>query len=188
LFAVNLSGDIMRNASRAAALTVAVSLGTMAATSSPVGAVELGPITVYDSSGVVTISNNSTNWYLFNFEIGNVSPRGAYVNALTTQSNWQAGVSTSLIGSNIWTVADYLSLGSLADDIGPREQSSNFYYYTDEVINLYVVNLVNATGENEHYYLSGTPEPSTWAMTLLGFAGLGFAALRRARNARLAMA
>ena len=30
----------------------------------------------------------------------------------------------------------------------------------------------------------GTPEPSTWAMMLLGFAGLGFAGYRKAKTAR----
>jgi hypothetical protein len=33
----------------------------------------------------------------------------------------------------------------------------------------------------------GTPEPSTWAMMLLGFAGLGFAGYRKARSARTAL-
>jgi hypothetical protein len=33
---------------------------------------------------------------------------------------------------------------------------------------------------------AGTPEPSTWAMMLLGFAGLGFAAYRRASQSRCA--
>ncbi len=32
-------------------------------------------------------------------------------------------------------------------------------------------------------YSFGTPEPSTWAMMLLGFAGLGFAGYRRAKTA-----
>ena len=32
----------------------------------------------------------------------------------------------------------------------------------------------------------GTPEPSTWAMMLLGFAGLGFAGYRKAKTARTA--
>ena len=33
----------------------------------------------------------------------------------------------------------------------------------------------------------GTPEPSTWAMMLLGFAGLGFAGYRKARGDRAAL-
>ena len=33
---------------------------------------------------------------------------------------------------------------------------------------------------------SAVPEPSTWAMMLLGFAGLGFAGYRKARNGRFA--
>jgi len=34
--------------------------------------------------------------------------------------------------------------------------------------------------------LSAVPEPATWAMMLLGFAGLGFAGFRRAKNGRAA--
>ena len=43
---------------------------------------------------------------------------------------------------------------------------------------------------NAAFSLSGAavPEPSTWAMMLLGFAGLGFAGYRRARMARPASA
>jgi hypothetical protein len=39
---------------------------------------------------------------------------------------------------------------------------------------------------NAAFSLTGTvvPEPSTWAMMLLGFAGLGFAGFRRARLTR----
>jgi hypothetical protein len=35
--------------------------------------------------------------------------------------------------------------------------------------------------------MMGTPEPSTWAMMLLGFAGLGFAGYRRAKELRAAV-
>ena len=43
---------------------------------------------------------------------------------------------------------------------------------------------------NAAFSLSGAvvPEPSTWAMMLLGFAGLGFAGYRHARKARFASA
>ena len=34
--------------------------------------------------------------------------------------------------------------------------------------------------------VTSVPEPSTWAMMLIGFAGLGFAGYRRARRARAA--
>jgi hypothetical protein len=36
--------------------------------------------------------------------------------------------------------------------------------------------------------LAPVPEPSTWAMMLVGFAGLGYAAIRRGREARLSRA
>jgi hypothetical protein len=36
------------------------------------------------------------------------------------------------------------------------------------------------------FSVTGVPEPSTWAMMLLGFAGLGFAGYRRARELRAA--
>jgi hypothetical protein len=35
-------------------------------------------------------------------------------------------------------------------------------------------------------FTPGTPEPSTWAMMLLGFAGLGFLGYRQTAKARLA--
>ena len=35
---------------------------------------------------------------------------------------------------------------------------------------------------------SGVPEPSTWALMLLGFAGLGYAGFRKAQSGRAALA
>ena len=34
---------------------------------------------------------------------------------------------------------------------------------------------------------SGVPEPSTWAMLIVGFAGLAWAGVRRGRGARFAL-
>jgi hypothetical protein len=38
----------------------------------------------------------------------------------------------------------------------------------------------------ENVGVSGVPEPSTWAMMLIGFAGLGFAGCRRGKSERIA--
>jgi PEP-CTERM motif len=51
-----------------------------------------------------------------------------------------------------------------------------------------------ALGPNEDSWFGGNielstvPEPSTWAMMLLGFAGLGYASYRRARAGRATLA
>jgi hypothetical protein len=44
-----------------------------------------------------------------------------------------------------------------------------------------------ATGDDT-FHISAVPEPSTWAMMILGFAGISFLAHRRARQAKLASA
>jgi hypothetical protein len=54
------------------------------------------------------------------------------------------------------------------------------------------ISLLSMSGikEAKHFEVSGVggvPEPSTWAMMLLGFAGLGFAAYRKALGARAAL-
>jgi PEP-CTERM motif len=54
------------------------------------------------------------------------------------------------------------------------------------------ISLMSTSGikEAKHFEVSGVaaiPEPSTWAMMLLGFAGLGFAAYRKAHRARSAL-
>ncbi len=171
----------MPNTSRAAVLSAALSFGAIAASSSSVAAYELGPVTIYVNGGAATVINNSTNGYYVNdFDIGNASLAGAYVNAFTSQPDWQAVVSSYLGGYDYVTVADYLSLGSLADDIAPGARSSNFTYDTNQAINIYTVSLVNASGATEFYDGPGTPETSTWVMSLLGFAGLGFVGFRRA--------
>ena len=43
--------------------------------------------------------------------------------------------------------------------------------------------VTTASGVFDSFVTATVPEPSTWAMMLLGFAGLGYAAYRRTRNA-----
>ena len=44
----------------------------------------------------------------------------------------------------------------------------------------------SVTGFNQAMQ-TGVPEPSTWAMLILGFAGLAWAGVRRGRSARFAI-
>jgi hypothetical protein len=45
----------------------------------------------------------------------------------------------------------------------------------------------SSTGDPFEFGMAGVPEPSTWALMLLGFAGLGFAGYRRARAGHAAL-
>jgi unsaturated chondroitin disaccharide hydrolase len=56
------------------------------------------------------------------------------------------------------------------------------YYFTEALLRLQDV----LDGKPSWVLYSPVPEPSTWAMMLLGFAGLGFAGYRRARVSRAA--
>ena len=68
------------------------------------------------------------------------------------------------------------------DDISPNNLEPDWLRVGTDI--------VGAGAFNASFSLSGAvvPEPSTWAMMLLGFAGLGFAGYRRARMARPASA
>ena len=69
-----------------------------------------------------------------------------------------------------------------ADDISPDNLEPDWLRVGTDI--------VGAGAFNAAFSLTGStvPEPSTWAMMLLGFAGLGFAAYRRASKARPASA
>ena len=68
------------------------------------------------------------------------------------------------------------------DDISPNNLAPDWLRVGTDI--------VGAGAFNAAFSLSGAvvPEPSTWAMMLLGFAGLGFAGYRHARKARPASA
>jgi hypothetical protein len=47
------------------------------------------------------------------------------------------------------------------------------------ILDAFPVSGANDIGFLDNYSVSAVPEPSTWAMLLLGFAGIGFMAYRR---------
>jgi hypothetical protein len=55
-------------------------------------------------------------------------------------------------------------------------------------INVGNANLTNVTTYDPNVVTSAVPEPSTWAMMILGFAGVGFLAYRRKRMIAVSVA
>jgi PEP-CTERM motif len=98
-------------------------------------------------------------------------------------------------------VDGYIGIPNNSHD--PTGYGGNNAFFTNISSNLMslTVNFITpiATGGGSSYFsleepvslnsiVVGAPEPSTWAMMLLGFAGLGFAALRRNRKTGSALA
>jgi PEP-CTERM motif len=81
-------------------------------------------------------------------------------------------------------------MGDTASFVIPPNLSSGLKFYTLAATGTVVTITSAATGGFYDFFVDnvgfdqptppGTPEPSTWAMMLLGFAGLGFAGYRRA--------
>ncbi len=93
------------------------------------------------------------------------------------QADWTSGVCVNCLGSPSFTYSDTVS-SDYANYIGPDGGTSSNFFFDAPRGSQVVLDLVDANGDVFTLAL-GTPEPSTWAMMLLGFAGLGFMAYRR---------
>jgi hypothetical protein len=136
-------------------------------------------------SGTYTVTNNTNDFYIWGFAIGNPGASDAG----TSLASWHP--STFFGGTPSaelqYINSTYLSLGT---DIGPNSSSSAFTFSAGSLqdppftLKLYDFDTntkyiyTGSTGANGGI-LTAVPEPSTWAMLLLGFAGLGFMAYRR---------
>ena len=87
---------------------------------------------------------------------------------------------------------DQLALATGAIDNGDQQSGSSnglFEFSFDApVTSVTFSSGVNALEVAGVSVSSAVPEPSTWAMMLLGFAGLGYAAYRKTKNERTAFA
>jgi PEP-CTERM motif len=133
-----------------------------------------GPVNAYAAAGSGTWQNNvstppntiTMNWYADSADgqggIGGATP-GTDVNTFTNSATSALqGFSTSASGA--------------FDAAGPVSMTMSASY------TLKGKGVLLNRGFDES--LSVVPEPSTWAMMLLGFAGLGYAAFRRAAKGR----
>jgi hypothetical protein len=102
-------------------------------------------------------------------------PSGGFGNfSAGLQGNWN-GTSNHFAGPIDFDIAGI----SVSDFV---VNSQGFFAVADVLGNVGTGDVGGKTGT-----IAGTPEPSTWAMMLLGFASLGFAGYRKARGAGTAL-
>jgi PEP-CTERM motif len=124
------------------------------------------------SLGHYTITNNSADWWITGFDVEN--PRaGDPFEPSTTQTDWTASICDNCFGA----LPAFSYTDSIPSDypnyIGPDGGQSSSFFFGAPPASRVVLDLVNVEGQTSRLVL-GAPEPSTWAMMLLGFAGLGF--------------
>jgi PEP-CTERM motif len=115
----------------------------------------------------------------------------------TTQSNWSASITTNtifnfqfggpIVYSFLYLNNDGPSVNGIDNDIAPGQSSGNFFFNVAPAsdFTLFLVNDING-GTTNVSFSSAVPEPSTWAMMLIGFAGLGFAFRQSRRKVSMA--
>jgi PEP-CTERM motif len=90
------------------------------------------------------------------------------------------------LGSTILTGADLIGMGGLTPVLGEGQQGNPADNQLVRITGLDPFTTVTfaTTGNAFEFTLANVPEPSTWAMMVLGFAGLGYAAFRRNSKGR----
>jgi hypothetical protein len=126
---------------------------------------QLGNLTYTVSSGSITISYNSAAGVLPNdvsLYIIDLQHQGALL-------NWGIEPGATLSGSGSYGYLSY-----------------QFPFYVTDGIQLAFSDGQTSAGSLVFGPISAVPEPATWAMMLIGFAGLGFTAHRGRRRTKLA--
>jgi hypothetical protein len=106
---------------------------------------------------------------------GFVDARGIFTDTITIQGDW----SVAGTGQNSHQLNNIDPSFTIRNDF--------IYSHATNTTTFFVFNRdMQVSGPSIDFYLFGSvaavPEPSTWAMMLLGFAGIGFATYRRKRN------
>jgi hypothetical protein len=151
-----------------------------------------------DFKGFVTtsdISNASTNvpWgglSVTGFEItkltGDVfgSGGGAITGVISNPAQNTGGNTTNygfIYDNNLFGTKPYLNLYGVLFTTAPSGSIWNLWGTTPTDYELYTYSSANGGGVDVHgtMTVAAVPEPATWAMMVLGFAGMGFLAYRR---------
>ena len=148
---------------------------------------------VIEGQGVYTVVNNSSDWSVFRFVVQNAE--AATGSAHTTQLGWTPSTvsfapfkdsndSTRAIvdaGFQYWNQTGTRSL-----DVQAGTSSSNFTF-VGPVQSHFEIYATDQIGEVQTVFgfTTAVPEPSTWAMMILGFAGIGAMTYHRRKSAAL---
>jgi PEP-CTERM motif len=191
----------MRNLSAIFALAAVTLVSVLPARPASASVVDASDFQVIESvnskgNGQYTVINNSDDEYIYAFSVTN--PLAPSVKDWTMEKGWTAG-KTPLLGrpkDGFWygtlpgiPTFSHHHLGFLVNPqtIGPGEESSKFFFGTDELASIVTLYLVDDDGRfATTTFTAAVPEPSTWAMMILGFVGLGLVARYRRRTARVA--
>jgi PEP-CTERM motif-containing protein len=181
-----------------AAVTIILVSSTLPASAGLVSAEDFQVIESVGSNGngYYSVINNSDDEYIYAFSVTN--PLARSVGDWTSEKGWTAG-KTPLLGGpkdGFWygtlpgipTFSRH-HLGFLVNPatIAAGEHSSNFFFGTDQLASIVTLYLVDEDGKfSTTTFTAAVPEPSTWAMMILGFVGLGLVARYRRRTALLA--
>jgi hypothetical protein len=158
---------------------------------SPLSDTVIGTITTDGTIGVIQ-SSNIVSWNLqlndnlrpyYDVQLtpansGIVADNGNGLSATATALSFNfsdAGAGFAIQGTThgFYSGYQYFCFQATSGGCASGETIVPYYYSVDGVA---------ATGFSGTVPLSGVPEPATWATMLLGFAGIGLAAYRRARQ------
>jgi hypothetical protein len=179
-----LEFDMMKSLFRCSIPAVAFGLLISVSPSGFAASVNPADFQVLESPGQFIVVNESTNWYVWQFRIGDY-PQGSNVN--TKQPNWFATTISNVfpVGpiAETFFYADFLGTAdAFSNYIGPGQQS-NLFTFDASLASSYRLGLIDQSGNTGFAFgtaiAAGVPEPSTWAMMLLGFTGVSFVAYRR---------
>jgi hypothetical protein len=172
-------------------------LGLTCAFTAPASAVAVIDFELFNNGGSYTLTNNTTNLYVWGLAVGQPDATGASVDTTDPViGGWKAFAFNTSTPANAGV--EYINQNNfmtLATDIAPNGGSDSNFFYTlsvDPAPGQFTLNLVNADGAQFTYdsgknTVTAVPEPSTWAMIILGFLGVGFMVHRRtSRTLRIA--
>jgi hypothetical protein len=133
------------------------------------------------NQGSYSIADNSAFWFVYGFSVTNSA--ATFAAASTGQPHWTASNDQTLFGLPAFTYADSNPFSTMesAFYIQTHGGFANDFFFGATAQSKYTLDLVANNGELATIS-GGVPEPSTWAMMILGFCGLGFMAYRRKCN------